>query len=164
LSRYVGEERLDYSHRIFPSERTIRFNEMEFALPEAHGSACVRAIRQLMQQKYPDIVWPIEYRTLGADDIWLSPAYQRDTVTISIHQAADLPYQDFFTDAEAIFRSFQGRPHWGKMHSHSAKELQQRYPMWTEFQQVRQEMDANGRFLNPYLQKLFNSQTAIRNE
>lgn len=161
LSRYVGAERLEYSHRIFPSERNIRFNEMEFALPEVHGPGCVRAIRQLMQEEYPDIVWPIEYRTLGADDIWLSPAYQRDTVTISIHQAADLPYQDFFADAEAIFRSFEGRPHWGKMHSHSAEALQQLYPMWTQFQQVRQEMDKNGRFLNPYLRKLFNSQIAI---
>ena len=155
LSRYIREERIDYSHRIFPSDRNIRFNEMEFAVPEADGPACLREIRQLMQQKYPEVEWPIEYRTLGADDIWLSPAYERDTVTISIHQAAELPYQAFFADAEAIFRSFQGRPHWGKMHTPSAQELQALYPMWEPFQEVRRRMDPAGRFLNPYLKKLF---------
>ena len=114
LARYIQKERIDFSHRIFPSARNLLFNEMEFAVPEVHGPDCVRAIRQLMQQKHPDVVWPIEYRTLGADDIWLSPAYQRETVTISIHQAAELSYQAFFADAETIFRSFEGRPHWGK--------------------------------------------------
>lgn len=155
LSRYVQEERIDYSHRIFPSERNILFNELEFAVPAGNGPECLLAIRQLMQQKHPEVMWPIEYRTLAADDIWLSPAYHRDTVTISIHQAADLPHQDFFADAEEIFREFDGRPHWGKMHSYTAEDLRQLYPMWNQFQQVRQKIDPTGRFLNPYLQKLF---------
>lgn len=155
LQRYLNEERIDYSHRIFPSERNIRFNEMEFAVPEEHGPDCVRAIRQLMQTKHPDVLWPIEYRTLGADDIWLSPAHGRDTVTISIHQAADLPYEAFFRDAEAIFRAYNGRPHWGKIHYHSAAELRQLYPLWDEFLRVRKELDGNGRFLNLYLRNLF---------
>lgn len=159
LQRYLNEERIDYSHRIFPSARNVLFNEMEFAVPEENGPACVRAIRALMQNKYPDIRWPIEYRTLGADDIWLSPAYGRDTVTISIHQASDLPYEDFFRDAEAIFRTFNGRPHWGKIHYHTADELRQLYPRWDDFMRVRQALDENGRFLNPYLRQLL----AIRN-
>ena len=155
LQRYLTEERIDYSHRIFPSERNLLFNEMEFAVSEEDGPACVRAIRHLMQTKYPDVRWPIEYRTLGADDIWLSPAYGRNTVTISIHQAAALPYENFFRDAEAIFRAYNGRPHWGKIHYHSGDEMRQLYPMWDDFLRVRQELDNNGRFLNPYLRNLF---------
>ena len=30
--------------------------------------------------------------------------------------------------------------------------------MWDQFLQLRKEMDENGRFLNPYLQKLLNMQ------
>ena len=155
LSRYISEERIDFSHRIFPSERNMLFNEMEFAVPAEAGPNCVRAIRQLMQEKHPDVLWPIEYRTLAPDDIWLSPAYHRDTVTISIHQAAELPHEAFFADAEAIFREFNGRPHWGKMHTHTAKELKKLYPKWDDFVAMREFVDGNGRFLNPYLQNLF---------
>ena len=108
-----------------------------------------------MQTRYPEIVWPIEYRTLAADDIWLSPAYGRETVTISIHQAAELPYEAFFRDAEKIFRAFDGRPHWGKIHYFSASDLRECYPKWLDFFRVRHELDPAGRFLNPYLRTLF---------
>lgn len=155
LSRYVRGERSDYSYRIFPSERTIRFNEMEFALTEAAGPACFLEIRQLMQTKYRDVTWPVEYRTLGADDIYLSPAYGRDSVTISVHQAHHLPDQAFFADVEAIFRNHQGRPHWGKIHSHTARDLRSLYPMWDRFQAARKRLDPEGRFMNDYLHSIF---------
>ncbi len=155
LPRYIGDDRLDRNYRIFPSERNLKFNEIEFAVPATNGPDCLWELRQLMQQRYPEVVWPIEYRTLAADDIWLSPAYGRATVTISLHQAAELPYNPFFTDAEAIFRNHQGRPHWGKIHTHTAQELRGLYPQWDNFQQIRTQLDPHGRFLNPHLRTLF---------
>jgi FAD-linked oxidoreductase len=151
LARYIKGKRIDHSYRIFPSERTILFNEIEFALPEANGPDCFLEIRRLMQTKYPEVTWPIEYRTLGADDIYLSPAYGRDSVTISVHQAHHLPYEAFFADVEAIFRNHQGRPHWGKVHTHTARELRPLYPLWDRFQQARERLDPRGRFMNDYL-------------
>lgn len=155
LARYLSPERIDWSSRILPSQRENRFVEMEFAVPAAQGPACMQALRTLMQTDFPQVAWPVEYRTLAADEIWLSPAYQRETVTISIHQAADQPYARFFAEAEALFRSFQGRPHWGKLHSHTGPALQALYPRWQDFQAVRQALDPDGRFLNPYLAQLF---------
>ena len=154
LTRYVREERIDRSYRIFPSERNLKFNEMEFALPAANGRECLCEIRELMQQRHPHVLWPIEYRTLAADDLWLSPAFGRETVTISIHQAADLAHQAFFADAEAIFRNHHGRPHWGKMHSLRADDLRRLYPQWEQFQTIRQSLDPAGTFLNSYLRAL----------
>ena len=154
LARYLHSPRTDRSYRIFPSERNLKFNEMEFALPAAHGPDCLRELRQLMQQKHRDVLWPIEYRTLAADDLWLSPAYNRAAVTISIHQAAELLYQDFFGDAEAIFRNHHGRPHWGKMHTHSARDLAALYPQWEHFQTMRTQVDPTGLFLNDYLRTM----------
>ncbi|MGN6699547.1 MAG: D-arabinono-1,4-lactone oxidase, partial [Thermomicrobiales bacterium] len=151
LQRYLAPERIDWSYRIFPSERTRRFNEMEFALPAEYGLDCLRELRHLMHTRHPDVTWPVEYRTVHADDIPLSPAYGRETVTISIHQGADLPYQSFFTDAEALFRHYQGRPHWGKLHALTARDLRDLYPRWTDFLIVREQLDPAGRFLTPYL-------------
>ncbi len=148
-------EVIDHSDIVFPTARDLRFNEMEFAVPATAGAACFGELRSLIDQKHPDVEWPIEYRTLAADDAYLSPAHGRDTVTLSVHQAADLPHEAFFADCEAIFRSYEGRPHWGKMHSHSPGDLESLYPKWQRFHDVRRRLDPDGRFLNPYLESLF---------
>jgi FAD/FMN-containing dehydrogenase len=147
-------ERIGWSDEIFPSERNVKFNETEFAVPEAAGPDCLREIRDLMRKRHPDVAWPLEYRTLAADEIPLSPAYRRATVTISVHQAAELPYAGFFGDVEAVFRSHGGRPHWGKHHTHQASELRALYPEWERFHALRRRVDPRGRLLNDYLRRL----------
>ena len=144
-------ERIDWSDLIFPSERTFRFNEMEFAVPAPRGPDCLHELRALMRERHSDVAWPIEYRTVEPDDIPLSPAFGRETVTISVHQAAELDHRPFFRDAETIFRAHQGRPHWGKMHTHGAAELRALYPEWERFQATRRRVDPDGRFLNEHL-------------
>jgi FAD/FMN-containing dehydrogenase len=108
-----------------------------------------------MRRRHPDVFWPVEVRTLAADEIPLSPAFGRATVTLSLHQGADLPWREFFADCEPIFWGVQGRPHWGKLHSLGAKALAELYPRWEEFHAVRREIDPRGRFLNDHLRELF---------
>jgi FAD/FMN-containing dehydrogenase len=148
-------ERVADSWRIFPTVRENRFNEMEYSVPAEQGVECFLAIRELMRQKHTSVTWPVEYRTQAADDIFISPAAGRATVAISIHQAALLPHAEFFADAEPIFRRHGGRPHWGKMHSLSCQQIEPLYPDWGRFQAVRARFDPGGRFLNPYLRRLF---------
>jgi FAD/FMN-containing dehydrogenase len=155
LERYLAPERVDWSYRIYPSERQVRFVEMEYAVPFVSGPECFRAIRDLMRKGHPQVRWPVEYRTQRADDLFLSPAFGRDVVTISLHEAPDRPYQAFFRDAEAIFRAFDGRPHWGKLHTMSAPDFERLYPQWARFQAVREQLDPSGLFLNPYLRTIF---------
>jgi FAD/FMN-containing dehydrogenase len=127
---------------------------MEFSVPEAAGPDCIREIRDLMRSRHPEVAWPLEYRTLAADEIPLSPAYRRASVTISVHQAAELPYADFFADVEAVFRNHRGRPHWGKHHWHRAAELRALYPEWERFRALLRRVDPRERFLNHYLRRL----------
>ena len=148
-------ERVGPAHEILPSLRDVPIVEMEYAVPAEHGMACFLELRACMRRRHPDVVWPVEYRTLAADEIPLSPAYRRATVTLSLHQAAELPYRELFADGEAIFRSVGGRPHWGKLHSCKAAELRDLYPRWDDFHAVRRELDPHGRFLNAYLRELF---------
>ena len=148
-------ERIGHSDQVFPSVRSRKFNEIEFSLPEAKGLECFLEIRKLMQEKHTDVGWPIEYRTVAADDIYLSPAHGRPTVTISAHQGNTLPYEAFFADVEAIFRNHQGRPHWGKIHTHAASELGELYPMWDRFHEIRRRLDPRGAYLNDHLRRIF---------
>jgi FAD/FMN-containing dehydrogenase len=151
----LENERIDFSHRIFPSDRNTKFNEIEFAVPESKGPDCLRELRALMRTKHKAYRWPLEYRTVAADDIYLSPCYRRDSVTISAHESAKREYEPFFRDCEAIFRNHQGRPHWGKLHWHTRGDLEPLYPKWSAFEAARKEHDPDGIFLNPYLRSLF---------
>ena len=151
----VEGERIDHSDRIFPSVRSIKFNEIEFAVPESRGPDCFRELRALMRGKHKDIRWPLEYRTVAADDITISTNYRRDTVAISAHQSNLLDQREFFADVEAVFRNHEGRPHWGKLHTHTAKELSELYPMWDTFQEVRERLDPRGLFMNDFLRRIF---------
>ena len=86
--------RARWSHEIFPSPRNIKFNEMEYAVPAANGSDCIREIAEVIRTRKIAGVYPLEFRFVKADDIWLSPFYKRDAVTISVHQYRAAGLQD----------------------------------------------------------------------
>lgn len=154
LKRYINPERVDWSYRVFPSDRNNLFNEIEFSIPAENGPACVRELHQMMKTVHPDVMWPIEYRTVAGDDAFLSPHHGRPSVTISLHQAADLPHEAFFASAQAVFANHGGRPHWGKWQSWSAAQLADLYPEWERFSAVRARLDPRGTFLNPFLERV----------
>ena len=141
------------SHDVFPSVRDVRFNEMEYGVPAEHGPAAMREIRDLVASR-DDVEFPVEYRYVREDDIPLSPAHGRDTVFVAVHKHHEKPYADFFSAAETIFRSYDGRPHWGKHHTLTADELSRAYPAWETFQSVREDFDPDRVFTNDYLREV----------
>jgi FAD/FMN-containing dehydrogenase len=147
-------ERIGWGHEILPTERPLRFVEMEYALPAEAGPDCFRAVRERMQSRHPAVAWPVEYRRVRADDAWLSTAHGRDTVTLSLHQGAQLPFEEFFADLEPVLQAHGGRPHWGKRHGLAADALAPLYPRFEAFRRLRAELDPGGRFLNEHLRKL----------
>jgi FAD/FMN-containing dehydrogenase len=149
-------DKTDWSSQITPRVRTLKFDEMEYALPAEYGPACFQEIRNVIKRKHrKNVGWRVLYRTVAPDDAYLSPAYKRQTVTISLHQNNTLPFWDYFKDIEPIFRSYGGRPHWAKRYTLTSKEIKELYPEWGHFHEIRQSLDPNGVFLNSYLRTLF---------
>lgn len=146
--------RCGWSFEVLPNVRVVPHTEMEYAVPANDGPACVAAIRELLAAEFPAVEWPIEYRTLAADDVWLSPANGRATVTISIHEAVALDEEPYYRAAEEIFRSFGGRPHWGKVHYLHADDLEGDYARWGDWWRVRDQYDPQGILLNDHLQRM----------
>ncbi|HEY6578685.1 MAG TPA: D-arabinono-1,4-lactone oxidase [Rhizomicrobium sp.] len=144
-----------WSHEIFPSPRPVRFNEMEYAVPITRGADCLREVVAEIRRKRINTGFPLEFRTVAADDIWLSPFYGRDSATIAVHQYRRVDTGPLFGACEAIFRSYEGRPHWGKRHTRSRDELAALYPEFETFCTLRRELDPRGKFLNAYLRTLF---------
>jgi len=144
-----------WSYEIFPNPRPVRFNEMEYAVPRAQGGACVEEIVSTIRKRKINTGFPIEFRSVAADDVWMSPFYQRDSATIALHQYHRVDTTSLFAEAEAILRRYEGRPHWGKRHTRTAVELAQIYPEYEAFCALRRSLDPQGKFLNPYLAQLF---------
>ncbi|NRP74274.1 L-gulono-1,4-lactone dehydrogenase [Ensifer psoraleae] len=153
----LAKDEIGSPHEVIPqhSDLPYRFEEMEYCVPAEAGPTCLRTLRGRIKERWRRSVgWRLLYRYIKGDDTWLSEAHGRDSVSISLHQNASLPYWDFFLDLEPILRDHGGRPHWAKKHSLRAPELRALYPMWDRFLALRQEMDPEGRFLTPYLRGL----------
>lgn len=147
----------DYSHRLFATPRMVKFQEMEYNIPAEHFPAVLAEIRACMERERFNVHFPVECRFVRGDDIWLSPAYGRDSAYIAVHMYKGMPYERYFRAIEAIYQSYQGRPHWGKMHTLDAATLAARYPRWHDFRRVRAALDPHGVFLNDYLRRLLNA-------
>lgn len=143
------------SYQLFATPRLVRFREIEYCIPLSHLKEVLQEIRETMEKNEYAVHFPIECRTVKADDIWLSPSYERESAYIAIHMYKGMPYESYFRDMEQIMRKYEGRPHWGKMHRLRTEELHSLYPMLQEFLNVREKLDPEGVFLNPYLKELF---------
>ncbi|MEQ9145665.1 MAG: D-arabinono-1,4-lactone oxidase [Parvibaculaceae bacterium] len=146
---------VDTSWKIYPSERGVRFNEMEYHLPRENALAALREIREHVEGNNLDLFFPWEFRYVKADDIWLSPFQGRDCCSIAVHRFYEEDYRPLFAAVEPILRKHGGRPHWGKLHTLKAQDFAGLYPHWNDFLEVRQAMDPDGVFLNAHLKEVF---------
>jgi L-gulono-1,4-lactone dehydrogenase len=142
--------KVDRSHRVFASERRIRFTEMEYGIPREHAPEAVRRVLQLAARPEQRVAFPIEVRFVAGDDVALSASHARDTTYVAVHQDHRLDWKPYFRGVEEIMESYGGRPHWGKRHFQTAETLAPRYPRWADFQRLRAELDPEGRFANAY--------------
>lgn len=143
------------AHAIFPSDRTIRFEEMEYELPRAAGLVALDEVVGWIRRERLPVAFPFEFRIVAADDIWLSPMNSGPVAAISMHQYARMPWQGLFVEAEAIFRAHGGRPHWAKRHTLSRDDVDALYPMAERYRAVRRTVDPTGKFLNQHMRELF---------
>jgi len=151
----ISGRRRGPAHSIFPSDRTIRFEEMEYEMPRSAGLETLAEVVGWIRKKRLPVTFPFEYRTVAADDIWMSPMNAGPVAAISMHQYAKMPWAALFADAEAIFRAAGGRPHWAKRHTLSRADVDALYPMAGRYRAVRRAADPQGKFLNPHLEALF---------
>ena len=146
-----NREFTDLSPRVFVTNRTVRFREMEYALPREAVPEALRAVRALIDERGWRISFPVEVRSAAADTNWLSTAYGRDTGYIAVHRYHREDPTEYFAAVERIMMAHDGRPHWGKMHTRSAEDLRPAYPRFDDFLAVRDRLDPNRVFANPYL-------------
>ena len=147
-------EYVDKSYRVFSSPRMVRFYEMEYGIPAEAALEAFNRVRTFLKQSGLVPIFPVEVRFTKGDDIPLSTASGRDSCYIAVHVFEGMQYQQYFEAVEDIMNDYGGRPHWGKLHFQTAETLAPRYPQWDEFQRIRALLDQEGRFSNPYLDRV----------
>jgi L-gulono-1,4-lactone dehydrogenase len=147
-------EHLDESHRVYANRRSVRFTEMEYAIPRELVAEALEQVLGLIERRRLPIGFPIEVRTVAPDDALLSTAQGRPTGYIAVHQYRGMEFESYFRGVEAIMDEYGGRPHWGKRHYQSAATLRPRYPGWDRFQAVRDRLDPERKFENEYLRRV----------
>lgn len=156
LTRGSGSSRrVGPAWRVFPSERTVPFEEMEYELPREAGLPALREAIDWIRRRELPVAFPFEFRWTAGDDIWLSPFNRGPCASVSMHQFAPMPWRELFAEAEGVFRAAGGRPHWGKRHTLTGADVRALYPEAERFGRVRREHDPDGKFLNGHLAALF---------
>ncbi|ULQ46763.1 FAD-binding protein [Flagellatimonas centrodinii] len=142
------------AHNAFAAPRWVRYVESEYAVPVANLGLVLRQMQRLIEALQFRVHLPVTIRFAPADPLWLSPAHGRDVAYIAIHMAHGMPYADYFAAMGDLFDRHGGRPHWGKLHDKTARELRKLYPRFNDFLALRQQLDPRGVLLNRYLSGL----------
>jgi xylitol oxidase len=128
--------------------------QTEFFVDRKDAAAALDVISKLGDVITP-LLWITELRTIAADEIWLSGAYQRDTIAIHFTWKKEDAIYSVIQKVEEALRPFNYRPHWGKVFTADAKYLSTVYPRMGEFKALILALDPSKKFENSFTRRIF---------
>jgi len=127
--------------------------QTEYFVPRTAAAAALRAIDG-MRGQIAAVLQISEIRTVAADDLWLSPAYGRDSVALHFTWIPDgEAVAPVIVEIERRLASFDARPHWGKVFSMAPEVVRNRYERWADFVALTRRYDPAGKFRNEMLDR-----------
>jgi xylitol oxidase len=125
--------------------------QTEYLVPRADAPAALEAVRAVADVVRPGLLVS-EIRSVAADQLWLSPAYGRDSIAIHFTWAQDDEAVAAAVDAvEAALDPFDPRPHWGKVFRTPQPPVAERYPRYDDARALVADLDPRGRFRNDFV-------------
>jgi xylitol oxidase len=125
--------------------------QTEYLVPREHAPAAIAAVSEL---DLAAVLQVAEFRTIAADDMWLSPFSQRDAAGIHFTWHDDDAAVAKAVDAvEQALAPFDPRPHWGKRFGLAPDAVRGRYPRLPDFQALAARHDPERKFGNEFLER-----------
>ncbi|MET7761366.1 FAD-binding protein [Streptomyces sp. NPDC005393] len=129
--------------------------QSELLLPREAARDAFAALRGLGDRIAP-VVQVSEVRTVAADELWLSPAYGRDSVAFHFTWVPDHEAVIGVVAAmEELLLPLGARPHWGKLTAAAPERITASYERAADFGRLLAEHDPKGTFRNRYLERHF---------
>lgn len=125
--------------------------QSEYMIAREHAVPALQAIRTLAEDLRPHL-WTTEVRTVAPDDLWLSTAYKRPSVCIHFSwykEPEDVAR--LVPMVEQALTPFSPRPHWGKVFSLGAGDMDSRYERIGDFRRLQARLDPRGAFRTDFL-------------
>ncbi|MER7004041.1 FAD-binding protein [Dactylosporangium sp. NPDC000555] len=122
--------------------------QTEYFVARAEAVAAFAAVDRVRHLVAPALQIS-EIRTVAADDLWLSPHYERDSVALHFTW---VPNNDLVLRAvealEEQLAPLGARPHWGKVFRRAP-----RYPRSADFAALAARLDPRGAFRNAFVRR-----------
>ena len=155
-SKVISEtKQTSISYEIFPSPRSVKFVETEYAIPLQHFTACMEEVHAMFKRRQFDVHFPIECRTTAAEDGYLSPTQGVESAFIAFHMYKGMDETAYFEWVHQLMKKYEGRPHWGKINQYDQTNIEMFYPNAKKFNEIRKQHDPFNVFLTAYFKKIF---------
>jgi xylitol oxidase len=125
--------------------------QAEYFVPIEKAWEAVSAVALLREEIRPYILIT-EIRSIAADQLWMSPCYQQQSIAIHFTLKQDVDgVSKLLPRIEQALAPFGAKPHWGKLFTIDPKTLQSRYPRIEDFRALRKEMDPEEKLINEFI-------------
>jgi xylitol oxidase len=143
-------ERLPH-FRLDVEPNPARHLQSEYMVPRAQAATAIACLREI-GDRIDRHLSATEIRSMTGDDLWLSPSFGDDRVSIHFSWLRDTDAVAALTaEIEAMLLPLGGRPHWGKIIHARAAELAPLYPKLPAFRDLVRSYDPDGKFRNEFL-------------
>jgi xylitol oxidase len=129
--------------------------QSEYLLPRGSAVDGLQALRPIAG-RIAGVLRTCEIRTVAADELWLSPGYQRDSVAFHFTWIKDwAAVKPVLGEIEERLAPMHARPHWGKLFRTGPEAMPGLYPRLDDFRQLMTCYDPAGKFRNDLLDRYF---------
>lgn len=126
--------------------------QSEYFVPRAKAVDAILAIEETLRDQIGPHLYITEIRMIAADELWMSTAYQRDSVTIHFTWKQEWEaVRKLLPQIEKVLKPFHPRPHWGKLFTLSPSRLQSSYEKLDDFRCLAAKYDPTHKFRNDFL-------------
>jgi alditol oxidase len=127
--------------------------QSEYFVPREHGLATVQALHEV-SSGFAHLVQATEIRTVAADNHWMSPCYQRDTVAVHFTWVKDQPrVLEVLPLVEAALAPYGAVPHWAKLTTMAVGDVRAGFPRIGDFRELARSLDPEGTFRNDFVDR-----------
>lgn len=125
--------------------------QSEFFVPRERAYEAILAVEQLRDHVTPHL-FITEFRTIAADDLWISPAYHRPSMAIHFTWKPQTPeVTKVLPLIEAKLAPFDAKPHWAKVFTMPPAKLQALHPRMADYKALLNQYDPKGKFRNNFM-------------
>jgi xylitol oxidase len=126
--------------------------QTEYLIDRRDVIAATEAVRAIASRIAPHLYMG-EIRTIGADRLWLSPSFGRDSIGLHFTWKRTDAVAGLLPLLDAALAPFAARPHWGKVFETDAARFDSLYPKIGEFRRLAERLDPGAKFSNSYRER-----------